>query len=61
VSTLAVIVIIVVAVLLLAMLVAGGRRAARLRARRDLGPADDDVTPYRSHAEESRRSDPDER
>jgi hypothetical protein len=58
-STLAVIVLVVVAVLLLAMLVAGFRKAARLRARSDLGPVDDDLTPYRSHAEASRRSDGD--
>jgi len=57
VSTAAVIVIVVVAVLLLAMLVAGGRRAARVRARQ-LGPAEDDVTEYRSHAEASRRGEP---
>jgi hypothetical protein len=53
---LGVIVIVVVALLLLAMLVAGGRKAARVRARTDLGPVDDDVTPYRSHAEASRRT-----
>jgi len=53
---LAVIVIAVVVALLLAMLVAGGRRAARVRARTDLGPAEDDVHSYRSHAEASRRS-----
>jgi hypothetical protein len=52
---LAVIVIVVVAALLLAMLVAGGRKAARVRARTNLGPAEDDVHPYRSHAEASRR------
>jgi hypothetical protein len=51
VSAVAVIVLIVVAVLLLAMLVAGARRstAARVRA------AHDEVRPYRSHAEASRR------
>jgi hypothetical protein len=54
VSTLALIVIVVVAALLLAMLVAGARKAARLRAQRALAP-DDDVQPYRSHAEASRR------
>jgi hypothetical protein len=57
VSTLAVIAIVLVAVLLAAMLILGGRKAAALRAHRDLGPADDDVEPYRSHAEASRRSD----
>jgi hypothetical protein len=51
---LAVIVIAVVAALVLAMLVAGGRRAARVRARTDLGSAQDDVHSYRSHAEASR-------
>jgi hypothetical protein len=56
VSTLAVIVLAVVAVLLLAMLIAGGRKAAQARSHRDLGPSDDDVTPYRSHAEASRRT-----
>jgi hypothetical protein len=56
VSTLAVILIVVIAVLLAAMLILGGRRAATLRARRDLGPVDDDIEPYRSHAEASRRS-----
>jgi len=55
VSTVAVIVIVIVAVLLLAMLVAGGRKAARVRARH-LGPDDEDVTEYRSHAEASRRT-----
>jgi hypothetical protein len=58
VSILAVIVIVVVVLLLLAMLVAGARKGTRLQARHDLGPVDDDVTPYRSHAEESRRTDP---
>ena len=55
-STLAVIVLVVVALLLLAMLVAGGRKSARARAHQDLSPRDDDVTPYRSHAEASRRT-----
>jgi hypothetical protein len=55
-STLAVIVLVVVAMLLLAMLIAGFRKSAQVRARHDLGGIDDDVTPYRSHAEESRRS-----
>jgi hypothetical protein len=50
---LAVIVIAVVAALLLAMLVAGGRKAARVRARPNLGP-NDEINPYRSHAEASR-------
>jgi len=59
VSALAVIVLVVVAVLLLAMLVAGGRRAARIRARPAIGPGEDDVTSYRSHAEASRHSDAD--
>jgi hypothetical protein len=59
VSTLAVIAIAVLVLLLLVvMLILGGRRAATLRARRDLGPAEDDVEPYRSHAEASRRSSP---
>jgi hypothetical protein len=57
VSTLAVIVLVVVAVLLLAMLVAGGRKAARVRTLPALGPGEDDVTSYRSHAEASRRGD----
>jgi hypothetical protein len=56
VSIVAVIVIAVVALLLLAMLVAGGRRAAAAR-HAELGPAVDDVHPYRSHAEASRRDD----
>jgi hypothetical protein len=56
VSALAVIVIVIVALLLLAMLVAGGRKGAALGARHELGPADDDVEPYRSHAEASRRT-----
>jgi hypothetical protein len=55
-STLAVIVLVVVALLLLAMLVASARKAAQARARQDLSPSDDDVTPYRSHAEASRRT-----
>jgi hypothetical protein len=55
VSTLALIVVVLVALMLLTMLVAGGRKAAALRASHDLGPADDDVEPYRSHAEASRR------
>jgi hypothetical protein len=59
-SALAVIVLVVVVMVLLAMLVAGGRKAGRLRARHDLGGVDDDVTPYRSHAEASRRSDGDQ-
>ncbi len=50
-STLAVIVIAVVIVLLLAMLVAGARKAARTR------PGDEEVRPYRSHADASRRGD----
>jgi hypothetical protein len=58
-STLAVIVLVVVALLLLAMLVAGFRKSRRPRARPDLGEVDDDVTPYRSHAEASRRSEGD--
>jgi hypothetical protein len=49
-------VIVAVVLMLLAMLVAGARKAAALRASRDLGPADDDVEPYRSHAEASRRA-----
>jgi hypothetical protein len=53
VSTLAVIVLVVVAVLL----VAGGRKAARVRTLPALGPGEDDVTSYRSHAEASRRGD----
>jgi hypothetical protein len=53
---LAVIVILMLALLALVMLVTGGRKAARLRARRDLGPFDDGAVPYRSHAEASRRS-----
>ncbi|HEX4306354.1 MAG TPA: hypothetical protein VHZ54_09975 [Solirubrobacterales bacterium] len=57
-STLAVLVVAVVAVLLAATLILSGRRAASLRARRDLGPVDDDVHPYRSHAEASRRGRP---
>jgi hypothetical protein len=57
VSIVAVIVIVVVALLLLAMLLAGARKAARVRSTPDLGAVDDDVTPYRSHAEASRRSD----
>jgi hypothetical protein len=52
---LAVILIVVVASLLAAMLILGGRKAARLRARRDLGPVDH-ASAYRSHAEASRRS-----
>ena len=56
-SILAVIVIVVVVLLLLAVLAAGARKSARLRARHALGPVDKDVTPYRSHAEASRRSD----
>jgi hypothetical protein len=59
-STLAVIVLVVVALLLLAMLVAGARKSTQVRSHRDLGEADDDVTPYRSHAEASRRSDGDQ-
>jgi hypothetical protein len=59
-STLAVIVLVVVALLLLAMLIAGARKSAHLRSRHDLGGVDDDVTPYRSHAEASRRSDGDQ-
>jgi hypothetical protein len=55
-STLAVIVVVVVALLLLAMLLAGARKAAQARAHHDLGPADDETEPYRSHAEASRRS-----
>ncbi|HEY2055109.1 MAG TPA: hypothetical protein VGH14_14355 [Solirubrobacterales bacterium] len=54
-SMLAVILIVVVASLLAAMLILGGRKAARLRARRDLGPVDH-ASAYRSHAEASRRS-----
>jgi hypothetical protein len=57
VSTVALIVFVVVAVLLLAMLIAGGRKAAQARARQALGPIHDDVQPYRSHAEASRRGD----
>jgi hypothetical protein len=56
VSILAVIVIVVVVLLLLAMLAAGARKSARVRATQDLD-AVDEVTPYRSHAEASRRSD----
>ena len=55
-SVVAVIVLVVVAMLLAAMLVAGLRRAAAARTRAELGAADDDVHPYRSHAEASRRS-----
>jgi hypothetical protein len=51
------VIVIVVAAAVLAMLVAGGRRAARLRAGDDLAPVDDDLQPYRSHAEASRRGD----
>jgi hypothetical protein len=58
VSTVALIVFVVVAVLLLAMLIAGGRKAAQARARQPLDPIDDDVQPYRSHAEASRRGKP---
>jgi hypothetical protein len=56
VSTLAVIVLAVVAVLLLAMLIAGGRKSAQARSRHDLDPSEDDLTPYRSHAEASRHT-----
>ena len=55
-STLAVILIVVIVLLLLALLVVGGRKVARVRARRNLPPVDDDGSPYRSHAEESRRT-----
>ena len=56
-SALAVIVIVVIVLLLLlAMLILGSRKAATLRGRRELDPADDDVEPYRSHAEASRRT-----
>jgi hypothetical protein len=44
----------VIALLLLITLVAG-RRSANLRTHRHLGPTDDNVHPYRSHAEASRR------
>lgn len=57
-SALTLIVVVLAVLFLAAMLLAAARKAASVRARRDLGPAEDDVHPYRSHAEASRRRRP---
>ena len=56
-SAVAVIVVVLVAALLVAMLVAGVRRSAAARAEARTTPVDDDVQPFRSHAEASRGRD----
>jgi hypothetical protein len=53
---LAAIAILMLAVLVAAVVVTGWRRAARPRRRHGLAGFDDGLTPYRSHAEASRRS-----
>ena len=60
-STLGVIALVLVVILLATLLVLVWRKAATAGARHDLnrhelGEPEDDVYPYRSHAEESRRS-----
>ena len=58
-STLVAIVLVLIVLALLAALALAARKLAIRRTRHELGEPGDDVYPYRSHAEESRRSGPD--